>query len=67
MYPNANFALCHSQNSFTGETYLSLRSVDTATDVEVIASKFGGGGHRNAAGCIIPGSTILRDLFIPQI
>jgi oligoribonuclease NrnB/cAMP/cGMP phosphodiesterase (DHH superfamily) len=66
MYPNANFALCHSQNSFTGETYLSLRSVDTATDVEVIASKFGGGGHRNAAGLSVFGSDTLPGIFIDR-
>ena len=42
-YPNANFACCYSNNTFTGETYISLRSVDNATDVSVIAEKFGGG------------------------
>ena len=66
LYPNANFALCHSQNSFTGETYLSLRSVDTASDVEVIASKFGGGGHRNAAGLSVFGSDTLPGILIDR-
>ena len=65
-YPNANFALCHSQNSFTGETYLSLRSMDTATDVEVIASKFGGGGHRNAAGISVFGSDTLPGILLDR-
>ena len=64
--PNANFALCHSQNSFTGETYLSLRSMDTATDVEVIASKFGGGGHRNAAGISVFGSDTLPGILLDR-
>lgn len=66
LYPNANFAICHSQNSFTGETYLSLRSMDTATDVEVIASKFGGGGHRNAAGLSVFGSDTLPGIFLDR-
>ena len=66
LYPNANFAICHSQNSFTGETYLSLRSTDTATDVEVIASKFGGGGHRNAAGLSVFGSDTLPGIFLDR-
>ncbi len=65
-YPNANFAVCHSQNGFTGENYLSLRSMDTATDVEVIASKFGGGGHRNAAGISAFGSDILPGILLDR-
>ncbi len=65
-YPNANFAVCHSQNGFTGENYLSLRSMDTATDVEVIASKFGGGGHRNAAGISAFGSDTLPGILLDR-
>jgi phosphoesterase RecJ-like protein len=34
---------------------VSLRSRDD-TDVQVVARQFGGGGHRNAAGCTVPGS-----------
>ena len=32
----------------------SLRSTDAREDVSAIASKFGGGGHRNAAGFSVP-------------
>lgn len=65
-YPNANFSVCYSHNGFTGETYISLRSVDTSTDVEVIASKFGGGGHRNAAGLSIFGSDTLPGILLDR-
>jgi phosphoesterase RecJ-like protein len=37
-----------------GEVRVSLRSRD-GTDVAAIASRFGGGGHRAAAGCTLPG------------
>lgn len=36
------------------EVRVSLRSRG-AVDVQAVASHFGGGGHRNAAGCTIPG------------
>lgn len=35
-------------------TQYSLRSSDERIDVSQIASKFGGGGHRNAAGIVFP-------------
>jgi len=38
-----------------GVTRVSFRSKGRA-DVSVIAARFGGGGHRNAAGCTVPGS-----------
>jgi len=34
----------------TGKVKCSLRSINTKQDVEIIATSFGGGGHRNAAG-----------------
>ncbi len=34
-------------------TFFSLRSTDDRTDVSKIAKKLGGGGHRNAAGCMV--------------
>jgi phosphoesterase RecJ-like protein len=36
------------------ELRVSLRSKGTL-DVRAIAQRFGGGGHRNAAGCSLPG------------
>jgi phosphoesterase RecJ-like protein len=37
-----------------GEVRVSLRSRD-GTDVAALAERFGGGGHRAAAGCTLPG------------
>jgi hypothetical protein len=65
-YPNANFSACYSQNTYTGETYISLRSNDSSSDVESIASKYGGGGHRNAAGLSVFGSNMLPGILIDR-
>jgi len=45
------------------EFWISMRSLDEKEDVSKICKEFGGGGHRNAAGCTIKGK--LRDTFIP--
>jgi len=37
---------------------LSLRAKDSAIDVNAVASAFGGGGHRAAAGCKLQGSAL---------
>lgn len=51
-YPHASFAACYSdQGNSRG---YSLRSADDRLDVSEIARKFGGGGHRNAAGFGVP-------------
>lgn len=39
-----------------GKRKYSLRSDDKHTDVSAIAQQLGGGGHRNAAGCLRDGS-----------
>jgi len=50
--PAAQFAACYSdQGKARG---YSLRSADDRLDVSEIARKFGGGGHRNAAGFGVP-------------
>jgi phosphoesterase RecJ-like protein len=38
-----------------GSVRVSLRSREK-TDVQAVAAAFGGGGHRNAAGCTVPGT-----------
>lgn len=43
------FAACYMQGS-DGTYTFSLRSTDQGVDVSAVAKKFGGGGHRNAAG-----------------
>lgn len=45
------------------EFIISMRSDNTKENVSKICETFGGGGHRNAAGCIIKNK--LRDIFIP--
>ncbi len=57
-----------------GEWRVSLRSKGDV-DVATIAARFGGGGHRNAAGCTVRGrlhdarttvATLLREVFARQ-
>jgi len=51
-YPEAQFSACYSD---VGESRgYSLRSTDDRADVSEIAKRFGGGGHRNAAGFGVP-------------
>jgi len=61
-----NFTVCWRYNVQTHEYYISMRSTSDSVDVSEICKKIGGGGHRNAAGCTLPGSTVLREMFIPQ-
>lgn len=51
-HPDAPFVVCYSDQS-SARGY-SLRSRDDRADVSEIARKFGGGGHRNAAGFGVP-------------
>jgi oligoribonuclease NrnB/cAMP/cGMP phosphodiesterase (DHH superfamily) len=46
------FAACYSDGP-EGRSF-SLRSTDEGLDVSVIASQYGGGGHRNASGFRVP-------------
>jgi oligoribonuclease NrnB/cAMP/cGMP phosphodiesterase (DHH superfamily) len=64
--PDVNFAICYSKNEYTGENYLSLRSTNSGSDVEMIASKFGGGGHRNAAGLSVFSAETLPGILIDR-
>lgn len=49
-YPLVDFSAMYNIDDWTGRTFFSLRSSDSQVDVSEIAKKFGGGGHRNAAG-----------------
>jgi phosphoesterase RecJ-like protein len=44
-----------------------LRTLVEAVDVAAIAEQFGGGGHRKAAGCRIPGGEAERDAFLRKV
>lgn len=64
--PDANFCTSYSKNEYTGETYISLRSNNNGTDVSEIASKFGGGGHRNAAGLTVYNAEALPSILLDR-
>jgi oligoribonuclease NrnB/cAMP/cGMP phosphodiesterase (DHH superfamily) len=64
--PDVNFAICYSKNEYTGENYVSLRSTNNSTDVEELASKFGGGGHRNAAGMSVYSAESIPSILIDR-
>lgn len=59
--PGIDFAYTWYMHS-SGGYNISLRSSDEHEDVALIAEKFGGGGHRNAAGCRVDCPT-LTDQF----
>ena len=65
-YPYADFSCVTDYSIRKNETNFSLRSTNDRDDVSKIASKFGGGGHRNASGCVIPGLTATLSFNIVQ-
>lgn len=52
-HPDAPFAACYYDRGDGSRTY-SLRSEDHRADASAIAKRYGGGGHRNAAGFEVP-------------
>lgn len=50
LYPNADFSVSYSIEDRTNSTLFSLRSTHEHADVSHLASRLGGGGHRNASG-----------------
>jgi oligoribonuclease NrnB/cAMP/cGMP phosphodiesterase (DHH superfamily) len=52
-HPDAPFAAVYYDRGDGARTY-SLRSEDDRMDVSAIAKRYGGGGHRNAAGFEVP-------------
>ncbi|MFB3071005.1 MAG: phosphoesterase [Nitrospirales bacterium] len=59
------FPFCIIWHQQDGRRYFSLRSRSGATDVSAIATKFGGGGHINAAGFSLPLSSSADQLLDP--
>ena len=49
------------------EWRVGLRTLVEVVDVAAIAEQFGGGGHRKAAGCRIPGDEAERDAFLQAV
>jgi oligoribonuclease NrnB/cAMP/cGMP phosphodiesterase (DHH superfamily) len=56
-YPDVDFSYTWRMTS-DGKYAISLRSDNNRADVAAIAQKFNGGGHRNAAGCIVENYTL---------
>lgn len=54
-YPFADFSCVWDYKLGIDKTIYSLRSTDNRYDVSLISKKFGGGGHRNAAGLELSG------------
>jgi phosphoesterase RecJ-like protein len=64
--PGVIIALCFKEMK-TGEVKVSFRS-HGRVDVAQIARRHGGGGHKNAAGCTIPGSmATVRSAVIEEV
>lgn len=61
-FPYADFSAIYS--TYNNVTTLSLRSMNDRADVSVIATKFGGGGHRNASGMSVYNSNNLPTRII---
>lgn len=56
-YPYSDFSAIYSVGG--DFTTFSLRSLDDKTNVSLISTKFGGGGHRNASGISVYNSSLL--------
>jgi oligoribonuclease NrnB/cAMP/cGMP phosphodiesterase (DHH superfamily) len=67
IFPNANFSAIYSTNDYDNSTYYSLRSTNDRTDVSLIASLYGGGGHRNASGLKLYGVNYFPDNIIDNL
>jgi phosphoesterase RecJ-like protein len=60
-------AVVFFKESDAGQYRVSMRSKGTI-DIGVVAKQFGGGGHKNAAGCTVSGSfASARDQVIPLV
>jgi uncharacterized protein len=53
--PIGDFSCVWHYDAYYDRSSYSLRSTEDRFDVSKIASKHGGGGHRNAAGCVFDG------------
>lgn len=60
-----DFSCVWDYNLYQNQTNYSLRSTNDRMDVSAIAQKFGGGGHRNAAGVSFSG--IVERLPLPVV
>jgi oligoribonuclease NrnB/cAMP/cGMP phosphodiesterase (DHH superfamily) len=61
--PDCDFALIWYYDHNDCDVKVSLRSFHEHVDVSEIAKKFGGGGHRKAAGFRLPGDVNIDSIF----
>ena len=61
--PDCDFAMIWYYDHCDRIIKVSLRAFHDTIDVSEIAKKFGGGGHRKAAGFTLPGNSIVDDMF----
>ena len=61
--PNCDFALIWYYSHSMKKTKVSLRSFHEHVDVSEIAKRYGGGGHKKAAGFHLPKSKHIEELF----
>ena len=61
--PGCDFAMIWYYDHNDKDIKVSLRSFHEHVDVSEIAKRFGGGGHRKAAGFRLPGDTKIDDIF----
>jgi oligoribonuclease NrnB/cAMP/cGMP phosphodiesterase (DHH superfamily) len=61
--PDCDFAMIWYWDHEARETKVSLRAFHDAVDVSEVAKKYGGGGHKKAAGFQLPPGRHIEDLF----
>ena len=61
--PDCDFALIWYWDHEVRHTKVSLRAFHDTVDVAEISSRFGGGGHKKAAGFQLPKNKHIEDLF----
>lgn len=61
--PDCDFALIWYYDHNVAAIKVSLRAFHDHVDVSEISKKFGGGGHKKAAGFVLKGKMIIDDIF----
>ena len=64
---DCDFAMIWYYDHDSSNYKVSLRAFHDTMDVSEIAKSFGGGGHRKAAGFVLPKSKHPDNIFIPDI
>jgi oligoribonuclease NrnB/cAMP/cGMP phosphodiesterase (DHH superfamily) len=61
--PDCDFAMIWYYDHEDRNIKVSLRSFHDTVDVSELSKRFGGGGHKKAAGFTLPGDALVDDLF----